>query len=362
MRNIALVIMLFFFNSCSLNQLFLPEEVDTVTVVKYKPYFKHHRAYFTRAYLKPIAGKQKYRFLYHPKKQELAVVLHRKNEYLLYNFSNPKTPTLKFNAQSKTKYRHILRKLKRQGYVSRNISSLGYVPTVALRKYKGIKTLMIEVKDYRRLKNVYEKAIRTYNAKLVQSIRTTLPKNLIYAYYERYRKRAKTTQQLAQLQRIANKLGFNSNIAKPQQKKKRTETANDIKDEESTQQPEAKIIETSTEEETPKKETPEAETPKAEKEAEEIYTAPRQITKGYDYYRYHASYKELQKYLSKSESRSTLTYTQYNKLRRHANKLNEERLLNEGSLEELITAYKANKNPKYKQRIMTLMKDKQTTN
>jgi len=39
--------------------------------------------------------------------------------------------------------------------------------------------------------------------------------------------------------------------------------------------------------------------------------------------------------------------------------LKEERLLREGSLEELITAYKTNKDPRYKKRILILMKEVQ---
>ncbi len=46
-------------------------------------------------------------------------------------------------------------------------------------------------------------------------------------------------------------------------------------------------------------------------------------------------------------------------LKRRETSLTEEKLFNQGSLEELIAAYKVNKNPKYKKRIMKLMKETQ---
>jgi len=360
MRNIALIVMLFLLNSCSLNNLFLSEEIDTVTVVKYTPYVKHHRAYFTRTHLQVITGNQKYYFLYHPKKQELAVLLHRKDQYLLYNFTKPETPAMSLKTKTKTSFRKVLRVFKNQGYVRRNLKALGYAPSVALRRYKGVKTLMIEVKDYRRLKKLYVKAIQNYNAKEIRSIKTVLPKNLIYAHYENYRKRAKTSGQLAQLQIIANKLGFNSNIPKKKrfEKKSKAKATKQIEQkkeiEEEPEQPEAVQAITEEEEEAP---VVEVAVP-----VKEVYTPPKMPTKGYSYYRNHASLGELRRYLSKSETRSSLPYSKYKKLQRYAGKLQEEQLLNDGSLEELIAAYKVNKKSKYKQRIMELMKDKQESN
>jgi DNA-binding SARP family transcriptional activator len=69
----------------------------------------------------------------------------------------------------------------------------------------------------------------------------------------------------------------------------------------------------------------------------------------------------LQNYLSTSDAKSTLSYSQYNTLKKHYSKLQEEKLLREGTLEELIAAYKKNNNPKYKAKILARMKKLQTS-
>jgi hypothetical protein len=66
-----------------------------------------------------------------------------------------------------------------------------------------------------------------------------------------------------------------------------------------------------------------------------------------------APYEELRSYLSEEDVRENLTYNQYRKLKE---RLEEEELLREGSLEELIAAYKENKDPRYKAKILLLMK------
>ena len=86
---------------------------------------------------------------------------------------------------------------------------------------------------------------------------------------------------------------------------------------------------------------------------------PKPYTKPYSYYLNHASLSELSAYISNKATKNSLSYTQYNMLSRRKVLLQEERLFKHGSLEELIAAYKVNKNPKYKQRIMSLMKAKQ---
>jgi len=350
MRNSALIVMLFFLNSCSFNSLFLSEEIDKVTVVKYAPYVKHHRAYFARAHLEKITGNQKYRFLYHPKKQELAVLLHSKNQYLLYNFTKPNTPTLSLKTKRKTTYRNVLKVFKRKGYVSKSLHALGYVPTIALRRYKGVKTLMIEVKDYHRLKKLYLNAIKDYNAKKIKSIKTILPKSLIYAHYEKYRKRATTNKQRTQLQIIADTLHFNSNLPKKKSLPKKTAKISKAPEKQGAPK---EVMQKEVEKEVETPVIPEIEMPQ-----EKVPTPPKTIVKGYRHYRYKASLPALQRYLLRNETRSSLSNSQYRSLQKHARKLKEENLFREGSLEELIAAYKVNKNPKYKKRILSLMKDK----
>ncbi len=289
------------------------------------------------------------------KNEELAVLLHRNNnDYSLYNFTKPETAPITLRAKRKNSLSVALKTLKRQGYVRKNLNALGYDTNLALRRYKGVKTLMIEVKDFRRLKKLYMKAIQDYNAQEIRSIDTVLPQNLIYTHYENYRKRAKTSGRLAQLQIIADHLGFNSNIPK------KTPVENKAK---VTKVPEQKKVIKDTQPETiPTIKEKQEETPVVEVKnvpVQEVSIKPKKPTKGYVYYRKRASLDELRRYLSKSETRSSLSYSKYKKLQRHANKLQEEKLFNEGSLEELIAAYKVNKRPKYKKRIMTLMKEKQ---
>ena len=68
---------------------------------------------------------------------------------------------------------------------------------------------------------------------------------------------------------------------------------------------------------------------------------------------------ELSTYISQRATRNSLSYRQYTMLKGRKTFLQEEKLFNEGSLEDLINAYKVNKNPKYKKRIMSLMKEQQ---
>ncbi len=309
MRNILLAFMLFFFNGCAINQLFLSEEIDNVTVVKYQTYLKQHRAYFKRDTLKLVTKHDKYLFLYHTEKHELALLLHRQDTYKLYNFTKPDEPNITLTVQKKIRYKHLLTHFSGLGYKPVNLGDVGYTAKIALRKYKGVKTLMVETKDYSTLKQKYEKAIRTYDATNVMSIKTHLPKNLIYPYFENYKAKATTPEQLTQLQKVANKLRF--------------------QDEESVM--------------------PDEELEKV------IFTS----SKGYDYYLYRAPVNELERYLGKSKTKAALSQPEYKVLNTHLADIQEEELLSEGTLEELISKYKVNKDPKYKKRIMTLMKETQ---
>lgn len=294
------MVFLFFLllHGCGLNSLFVTDEVNKVTIVKYMPYMKHNRAYFTRTDLKVMEDDKKYLYLYHEEENELGILLHRKNQYILYNLSNPDKQALALNATPKTKYTHVLRKFKHKGFRAIDtLAAVGYTASVSLRRYKGVKTLLVEVKDYSRLQDLYKHAIATYDATKIKNIKTTLPKSLIYDDYMHYEKLATIPAQIEQLQIIAKKL--------------KLETASVKK------------------------------------------YAP------YAYYLHESSLDELSAYLSQRCTRDTLSYQQYNMLKQRKTVLEEEKLFNEGSLEDLIAAYKINKNPKYKERIMTIMKERQ---
>ncbi|GIU01059.1 hypothetical protein TSL6_15650 [Sulfurovum sp. TSL6] len=294
MRTVVLFLFFLILSGCSLNTLFVPGEINKVTVVKCSSYMKHHRAYFTRTELEMIKEDQKYLYLYHEKEKDLGLLLHRKNQYILYNLSKPKQPELILHAGPKTTYSYVVRSFKRKGFTPiTSLDTVGAIVSIAPRRYKGVKTLLVEFQDYSPLQELYRQAIRTYNANRVKNIQTKLPKHFVYDYYRRYENRAKTQTQLDQLQIIAQKLQI--------------------------------------------------------KTQEEIYT----------YYLNEASLDALSAYIVQKDTRASLTYRQYKMLKRRKKSLQEEKLFNEGSLEDLIAAYKINKNPKYKKRIMSLMKDQQ---
>ena len=369
MQKILLILFFFLLNGCSLNNLFLQEEVDKVMVVKYTPYMKHHRAYFSRTSLQKIKGK-KYLYLYNRKTNDLAVLLHMYNKYMLHNMSNPEERPFVMYTKPTTTFADVLRGFKQQGFRPiHSLSSIGYTASVSNKRYKGIKTLLIETQEYTRLLSLYKHAIKTYSARKVKNIKTRLPKHLIAAYYNTYKKQAKTNAQKTQLNIIARKLHLPPfkmiKKIKPTsllKEKKKTNTIEkvDIKNE---------IEKTPIEEET--MDEPEEivddpivikPTPVEKKEIKILPIPKVRPEKPYTYYLHNASLNELSTYISNKATKNSLSYNQYNMLSKRKILLKEERLLKYGTLEELIAAYKINKYPKYKERIMSLMKDKQKQN
>ncbi|EIF50671.1 hypothetical protein [Sulfurovum sp. AR] len=280
------VVLLFFFlllSGCSLMSPYVPGEINKVNIVEYTPYMKHHRAYFTRSELEMIKEDQKYLYLYDKKKKEVGLLLHRKNGYILYNLTKPEQSALTLHVTPKTTYARVLKTFKHKGFTPvDSLTDVGVIVSVAPRRYKGIKTLLVDVQDYSSLQDLYKKAIRTYDTNGIKDIQTKLPKQLVYEYYRRYEKRARTRRQLVQLQIIAQKLQI--------------------------------------------------------KTQEEIYT----------YYLKEADQDALTAYLSQKETRDSLSSRQYRLLKKRKKFLQEEKLFNEGSLEDLIAAYKKNKNPNTK--------------
>jgi hypothetical protein len=262
------------------------------------------------------------------------------------------------NVTSKTKYWQVLKGFKSKGFkIIKSLASVGYTASVSRKRYKGVKTLLIETQEYSRLQTLYKKAIKTYNANKIKNIKTRLPKSLISSYYTQYKKRAKTRAQLVQLRTIAKKLKLQAPKipGKPVKKQKTTPSKQKVqiarKDKPITQV-EEKI-------EVPNTPIIVQEAPVIKPIVKKI-SPPKPSAKPYTYYLKHASLSELSTYISNKATKNSLSYNQYNMLSRRKVVLQEERLFKHGSLEELIAAYKVNKNPKYKQRIMTLMKDKQT--
>ena len=328
MQNILLILFFFLLNGCALNRPFSVDEIDKVYVVKHAPYVKYYKAYFTRTNLKPMQNGKKYLYLYHAKEKDLAILLHRKDQYRLYSLSHPDKKEIIFNASHKTKYHTVLKHLERKGYRLTSPATVGYTSRVSFQQYKGLKTLSVEVEDYSHLQNMYKEAIKTYNAKNIEPIKTKLPKELISSYFKQYHKRAKTQEQLDQLQIIATKLQLNSAEAIVRTTKEDSE----------------KVLE---EEKVEEEKIPE------EVKVVRVIEKPKKATKPYRYYLEKASYAELNTYLSKGGAYDHLTYNQYNTLKE---RLKEEKILVDGSLEEVIAVYKKNKDPRYKTRSLELMK------
>ena len=336
MSKIVLFLLLILLSGCSFNSFLLKGEIDKVTVVKYTAYMKHHRAYFSRDQLKVIKNGKKYLYLHNEKNNDLAILLHRNNDYILYNLSQPKSKVFTLKANRGEKYTSALKKFKHMGYKTLSSpASKGYIVSESHKRYKGVRTLLIEVKEYTDLQKIYKNSIKTYDASKIKNIKTQLPKSLIFNYYIRYKKQATTHKQLTQLQIIAKKL----QIKGPSLASQNIDTTKkEVK------------------EDPDKKEYAWYEFSEDE-ENKVFYQEPSE--KPYSYYLENAPLNELCTYISKNTTKDSLTYSQYSALKQREALLQEEKFLSEGSLEELITAYKVNKSPKYKERIMLLMKEKQ---
>ncbi|PTB83644.1 hypothetical protein C9926_01805, partial [Sulfurovum lithotrophicum] len=277
-----------------------------------------------RTQLKPIKNKQKYLYFYSKNKKDLALLLHRYDKYYLYSLYHPKQSPVVIHANKKMRYKDIEKILRKKGYKVTTPFAVAATSKVALRRYKGIKTLLVEIKDYSALQTKYKTAIKTYDAQKVKHIKTKLPHAFIDNYYKQYATKASTQEQREQLSIIAKKLNLD--------------------------EPETNVIDE-------EKEVQEALAKEIPEEIEE--PSILQTSVPFDYYAQEASYHELDTYLTKKETRDTLSFNQYTQLKQRHSMLHEEKILKEGSLEELISLYKTNKNPKYKKRILELMKEAQ---
>lgn len=346
------LILLFLLHGCNYNTPFLTDEINQVTVVKYAPYFKHHRAYFTRSKLQAIENK-KYIFLHNPKKNELGVLLHYKDKYILYNMSQPEQKPYIIRTKKIYTQEKILKSFASKGYRAvKSVADVGYITSVSHKLYKGIKTLLIEVKDYSKLQARYKKAIKTYNPSYIKYINTKLPKSLIRYYYNYYKKHTKSKSKIHQLQIIGEKLHIDKveKIKKlPQKISKKSKFCSK----------KIKSIPNAVSKPVIKEEKPIIVSTSYSKKPNTYISSSVTDSKPYSYYLSNAPLQELSSYLSSQTTQNTLSDSQYVVLKLRQERLEEEKLLDKGTLEELIAAYKINKKPAYKERIMILMKEKQ---
>jgi len=361
MQKIIVFLFLILLQGCSFNNLFTHGEIDKVTVVKYTPHMKQHRAFLSRSNLKTLKNGKKYLYLYHKRYNDLAVLVKRNNTFLLYTLSNPKQHIYSLHVRQNKNYNYALKHFKKMGYRTVTSSSKkGFLLTVSRKRYKGVKTLLFDIKDYTHLLKLYKKSIRTYNANRIRNIKTTLPKSLIVPYYKYYEKKARYKKQHKQLNIIANKLKI-----KGFKLAKKTTQVSDVKiqdSEENTKETIKKPIKSSwydfssgeTKEKVIKEETKEIVT----LEEKQIPQKKKALIP-YGYYLNKASEPELRNYLSKETSKKSLSASKYLALQQRKKRMEEKRLLKEGTLDELISAYKRNKKSEFKQRILSLMKEKQ---
>ena len=320
MKKALLLSLFLLLNGCSLESILALGEVDKVEVVKKNASLSHYKAYFTRTQLQPIKNNHKYLYFYNKKKKDLAILLHRYNNYYLYSLYYPDSETIVINAQKKISYTQIKKRLQTKGYKPNTPTQIGATSKVALRRYKGLKTLLVEIRDYSRLQAKYKQAIKSYDASKVKNIKTKLPHSLIVSYYNDYLTKASTPEEKEALEVIAKKLNLH-----------KTETDHTQESEQAEQEVQEALA----------KEVPE----------------PKGVS--FSYYSKEASLNELDGYLSESKTKDTLSFNQFSQLKQRHEELKEAKLLKEGSLEELISIYKTNKDPKYKNRILQLMKEAQ---
>ncbi len=342
-----LIIMVFLLQGCTFYNPFTPLEVDKVTVVKYSPYLREHRAFISRTHLKILDNNKKYLFFYKKDTNDIAVLVQRKNTFFLYTLSNPKEKIYTLMTLRQEGHLYALKHFKSMGYeILSSPASKGYILTVSYKRYKGIKTLLFESKDYTRLLHLYRQAISKYRFNIIKKIQTPLPKSLILGYYRQYRKKTTDPKKLRELNKIAKKLQIK--IPQPSQKKVQSSTLTPKKTEQ-------KII--------PKER--EEEEIQSKKKSASWYdfainqTEKQQTALPYTYYLHKASLDELESYLSKDSTQKSVSASAYKALLRKKEHLQEQCLLKEGSLEELIAAYKRNKNPVFKARIFSLIREKQ---
>ena len=306
MKKLILFLFLFLFNGCSVNNLMTWIKLDRVEQVSHNAYMTHYRAYFQRDELRTIRHGKKYLFFYNKKKGDLAILLRDKQHYKLYSITHPSPLNTYLPSDRKHGYYATIKALKKRGYRLASPSTYGFTYSVQAQRYKGVRTYRVDVKDYRKLISLYKKAIRNYNAKYVRHIRTKLPSHFIRSYYNRYKAKANSAKKRAQLRIIAQKLGW----VKPERKEAKRKQPSE-QETKQTSEAQNELQEVDTPQETPQK--PETKEPR---------TNPK-----------------------KTQTASL--------------KKKEESLLENGSLEELITAYKQNGSPEYKAKILARIKELQ---
>ena len=381
MSKVLLFISILFLNSCSIYNLQSSSVLNKVTVVTSSLYLKHNQAYFQRNNLIPFSNQKKYRFFYRKKTREMGVLLHRStNRYYFYNLTKSETKPLIIYSKSSSDKNVYSLLAKRGFYKTNSPEHYGYKLSVNFRKLQGVKTLFIQAYNYRKLQKVYQNAIKNYSAKSLKNIKTKLPKSIIYPYYNKYKKLTEDKEKLFQLGLISKKLfqykiqkNYKINtskhpkqpikiypdrdISKTNKESKKSKKLSIIKDKEISIN---KNISPEKEEDLLYADTSAEFMPLKSSLPSTAATTETNMTeskyKSFNYYSKQANINILPVTYAAKENKKISPKKQNNP------KSKERNILRDGSLKELISAYKQNKNPLYKQKIMKLIKEEKKNN
>jgi len=319
-------------SGCSFDSILALSKINKVQKVRTTRYTQEYRAYFARDDLQYITRRDKFLFYYNKRNQDLAILLHPQGEYIAYSITHTPKKILQVDASPKKRYRYVNYLLKKSGYKRVNPNSVGYQASISRRILKGHKTFYLRAINYQKLLYKYKNAIRTYNASKVANIHHKPPRYLINSYFNRYLKKAKTTKQKQQIKQIGYKLGIlKRKLSKDTNVQTHTQKTNNNKTNIKTTQKVA-----------------------TSKTTNNITTTTS--NKLFNKYIGCNSYQKLHKFLQTKEAQETLNFTQFSRLSYRESQLQEEELLQNGSIEELIEQYKKTNNPRYKKRAMELMK------
>ena len=302
-RLIGLTMLVFLLGGCQIPDFTAAFKLNTFHIVSYGNDVRHYRAYFLRKNLTFLPNGRRTLLAVHTKTQSPAIVIRRKGYDEVYDMATYRHIAFREKASKHRTLRTLQRFLARRGYRIVNTRNFGVHLTTGPRKYRGYKTWLIDLKDYSRLKRRYLQALRHNPCRLKQL--KPIPADLIKKELRLAVSKRLNVSDRTCLYESAKRLHIS--LPSPQ-----------------------------------KKPTPDRQNP------------------SFSYYISHASEKELRTLLHTKTYKTRFSTFQQRALRQRLRQLEHDRLLKHGSLEELFAAYKHNKDPRIKQRIMQLLEQRQS--
>lgn len=364
-KKLLVTLLLFSLQGCTWQNFFMQSApFDRMTVVNYEGKVRHSRGYYRRDSLFKFKNNAYYQIFFNTKKRSLHLLLHKASGYFLYTISSSKAKAI-YLGNKYTSYKTIRKKLRKKGFrLLTHPYTKGYKLSHAFKKYQGVKTILISLSDYATLLAQYRHAISHYKYSLIEHSHPRLPNIMVKKLYNHYKSTTKTEQEKKAILQIGYKLGFekkptftrvnttqkSENCTHPKMAIPQDSTPNiEHKDE-----IEKKIIE-----DKQKEEKPEEDTVEVCSDTQENKTLLEETD--YHYYLHNASLDTLSTYLDKLSLQGydkSISQGQLHQLLARQSFLREQNLLEHGTLEALIKAYKQTKNKRYKEKILHLMKEK----